>query len=397
MSSAHERAQEIDSIGAWNFPCDLARDLDVASSVDEKAGSAAGEGRAGERRRRVAQPAAVGGLDEQSRSLRDPVVGQSAVLEERLHQPIRERDLRGNLRVVVSMNRFQRPPQELVYVTSQKLPRCRSFAIRFLRYLLETGLAEVPPEIETGERHVTQFRAFLEERGNASSTISRFEPLCRHYIVWLALSDIPLAAANERIRNHFLTHDRTCVHPRFLDNRPCGFAGSDISGTMLRLFATFLEERDVLPAPKVPQLHAERREHLNALLHWLRQHRGLRDKSIEQFGKRIRTLLPDLGDDPGAVDAAQVRNTILNRLKAASRGQVAGEASAFRIYLRFLGSNSLCRPELVHAVPTIPRLRGESLPRHVGQNDIERMIATCDLKTPIGVRDRAVLLLARLA
>ena len=38
------------------------------------------------------------------------------------------------------------------------------------------------------------------------------------------------------------------------------------------------------------------------------------------------------------------------------------------------------------------------MPRHVGQDDIERMIATCDVTTPIGVRDRAaLLLLARLA
>ena len=34
-------------------------------------------------------------------------------------------------------------------------PRCRSFAIRFLRYLLEAGLAEVPPEIEAGEHLAT--------------------------------------------------------------------------------------------------------------------------------------------------------------------------------------------------------------------------------------------------
>ena len=103
-------------------------------------------------------------------------------------------------------------------------------------------------------------------------------------------------------------------------------------------------------------------------------------------------------DKPGAYDAARVRNTILDRLETASREQVGGEASALRMYLRFLGSNGLCRPELVHAVPTIPRLRGENLPRHVGQDDIERMIATCDLTTPMGMRDRAaLLLLARLA
>ena len=117
----HERAQEIDSIGARDFSCDLARDLDIASSVDEKAGSAEGEGRAGERRRRVAQPDTVGGLDEQLRSLRDPIVRQGAVLEERFHQPIRKRDLGRNLRVSIPADRFQRATKEFVYVAGQEL------------------------------------------------------------------------------------------------------------------------------------------------------------------------------------------------------------------------------------------------------------------------------------
>ena len=146
------------------------------------------------------------------------------------------------------------------------------------------------------------------------------------------------------------------------------------------------------------QRRVERSEHLDAFMHWLRRHRGLRDTTIERYEGRVRTLLPVLGDDPGAYDAARVRSTILDRLEAASRGEVGREASALRMYLRFLGSNGLCRPELVHAVPTVPGHRGESLPRHVGQDDIERMIATCDVTTPMGVRDRAaLLLLARLA
>ncbi len=274
---------------------------------------------------------------------------------------------------------------------------CRRFAIRFLRYLLATGRAEMPPEIISGGHLATQFLDSMEERGYARSTIQLTGNLCRHFIVWLTLSDIPLTETDKRIRNRFLAHDCTCVHPGFLD-RPCGFAGSDSSESMLRLFVTFLVHRAVIPAPKVPEPHEERGDHLDAFLHWLRQHRGLKDSSIDQYERHIRTLLPDLGDDPGALGAARVRNTILNRLETASRGQVGNEASAFRMYLRFLGSSGLCRPELVHAVPTIPRLRGESLPRHVGPNDIERMIATCDVTTPMGVRDRAVLLLlARLA
>ena len=275
--------------------------------------------------------------------------------------------------------------------------KCRRFALRFLRHLLETGRADVPPEIEAGGHLAMQFRDSLEERGYARSLIIQSGALCRHFIVWLYLSDIPLAVADERVQRRFLAHDCTCVHPGFLD-RPSRFAGSDTSGSMLRHFAAFLVDRDVIPAPKVSQPRAEHGEHLDAFLRWLRQHRGLRDRTIEHYEWRVRTLLPALGDDPGTYDAARVRNTILGRLETASRRQVGDEASALRMYLRFLGSNGLCRPELVHAVPTIPRHRGESLPRHVGQDDIERMIATCDVTTPIGMRDRAaLLLLARLA
>ena len=275
--------------------------------------------------------------------------------------------------------------------------RRRCFAVRFLRYLLETGRAEVPAEIEAGGHLAAQFSESLEEQGYACSVTRQIGALCRHFVVWLYLSDIPLAAADERVQRRFLAHDCACVHPRFLA-KPIGFAGSRKSGSMLRRFAAFLEERDVIPSPKVPQPRAERWEHLDAFLHWLRQHRGLRDSSVEQYERRIGALLPALGDDPGAYDAARVRNTVLDRLGTASRGQVGDEASALRMYLRFLGSNGLCRPELVHAVPTIPGSRGESLPRHVGQGDIERMIATCDVTTQIGMRDRAaLLLLARLA
>ncbi len=244
---------------------------------------------------------------------------------------------------------------------------------------------------------MAQFLESLEERGYARSTIQGAGNLCRHFIVWLHLSDIPLAASDERVRSRFLAHDCTCVHPGFLD-RPVRFAGSRNSRSMLRLLAAFLADRDIIPAPRVSPSRAECWEHLDAFLHWLRQHRGLRDTTIERYEGHVRMLLPALGDDPGAYDAARVRGTILDRLETASRGEVGRESRALRMYLRFLGSNDLCRPELVHAVPTIPGLRGESLPRHVGQDDIERMIATCDVATPIGVRDRAaLLLLARLA
>ena len=205
----------------------------------------------------------------------------------------------------------------------------RYFAIRFLRHLLETGHVKTPPEIEAGGHLALQFRKSLEMQGYARSGLIESGSLCRHFFVWLHLSGIPLAAADEHVRRRFLAHDCACVYPGFL-HRPPGFAGSDSSGSRLRLLAAFLADRNVIPAPKVPERQAERWEHLDAFLHWLRQHRGLRDSSIEQYERRLRALLPDLGDDPETYDAARVRNTVLGRLETASREQVGREAIALR-------------------------------------------------------------------
>ena len=112
----------------------------------------------------------------------------------------------------------------------------------------------------------------------------------------------------------------------------------------------------------------------------------------------MRVLLPHLGDDPGRYSATLIRDAVRCRLETASRELVRRETSALRLYLRFLVLDGLCRPGLVGAVPTIPRHRFSTLPRHLPRDDIERIIASCARATPMGLRDRAiVLLLARLA
>jgi len=72
--------------------------------------------------------------------------------------------------------------------------------------------------------------------------------------------------------------------------------------------------------------------------------------------------------------------------------------TALRGFLRFLGAHGLCRPGLEHAVPPIPHWRLSTLPRFIDAKQVERLIATCELTTPAGLRDRGILLLlARLA
>lgn len=89
---------------------------------------------------------------------------------------------------------------------------------------------------------------------------------------------------------------------------------------------------------------------------------------------------------------------MLENLQSVSRVGAQQMCGSLRMYLRFLASRGECSPALVGAIPRIPRWRLATLPRYILNDDVERVIASCDPTTPKGLRDRAVLLLlARLA
>jgi site-specific recombinase XerD len=126
---------------------------------------------------------------------------------------------------------------------------------------------------------------------------------------------------------------------------------------------------------------------------WLRQHRGVSERTIDLHGRMVMRLLPMLGNRPRSWDAQLLREVIIAETKRFSRAHVKMMTTALRGFLRFLGAHGLCRTGLEHAVPTIPQWRLSTLPRYIDASQIERLIATCDTTTPTGLRDRAILLL----
>jgi integrase len=104
-------------------------------------------------------------------------------------------------------------------------------------------------------------------------------------------------------------------------------------------------------------------------------------------------MLPSLGDDPSLYSAALVRQVLLTQVEQLSRGYAKTYVIALRAFLRFLAAHGRCRPHLDRAVPTLPEWKLSMLPQYLERDDIERVIASCDLSKPFGVRDRAILLL----
>lgn len=76
----------------------------------------------------------------------------------------------------------------------------------------------------------------------------------------------------------------------------------------------------------------------------------------------------------------------------------AAPATSIRVFLRFLIAHHGLSAGMVGAVPTIRQWKLASLPKHLSLEQVDRTLATCDEQSPIGLRDRAILLLlARLA
>jgi integrase/recombinase XerD len=160
----------------------------------------------------------------------------------------------------------------------------------------------------------------------------------------------------------------------------------------VRRFVRFLAESGVVASSAACTTPAVD-PRVTEFLEWLRCHRGLSERTLRLRGQVMRRLLPALGNDPATYDAALVRRVIVEEARRSSSSYVRTITVTLRGYLRFLMASGRCRPWLDHAVPTVPHWRLSALPRYLPMADVERLIASCAVTTPAGIRDRAILLL----
>jgi site-specific recombinase XerD len=221
---------------------------------------------------------------------------------------------------------------------------------------------------------IDEFTSQLAGLGYTRLTVLGYADAARHFAEWLRRSGITLADIDHAVAERFAHHRCRCSGYRRHDRLSAKYVNR------VRRFVRFLDARGVVhaAAPKPQTAVNERVAEFQA---WLRQHRGISVLTIERHARMIMKLLPALGDDPGAYDAALVRQVILMEARRCSCPYVKTMTTALRGYLRFLAAQGLSRPWLDRAVPTIPQWRLAALPRYLPGSDVERLIAACDLTT----------------
>ena len=225
---------------------------------------------------------------------------------------------------------------------SHASPGTRSRADRFLAYLIDTGLAEMPAPMVEGGRLVDAFVASLSDQGYADRTMRDYRATCLHLIVWLHLSGLELARTDEDTVERFLGHECGCSCPGF--RRAGKTDASCRERAKVRKFIDFLAGEGAVDRRR-KDTPAPRNELADGFLDWMRRHRGARETTIRAYGRLLhRKLLPDLDGDPAAWDAAFIRNAFAKWSRTNSSCRLTELASVLRVYLRHLGAIGLCGP-----------------------------------------------------
>jgi site-specific recombinase XerD len=185
---------------------------------------------------------------------------------------------------------------------------------------------------------------------------------------------------------------------KFRDHLPrcrCGrYYCQDRSGIVagVRLFVDRLLEasqpvvRSTEPVLSEPPL-------LESFGDWMRKQRGTTEATLCNYARPIRALIERFGDALGHLDARGLREFVLQRSRSTGWAAAKQCTTALRMFLRFRIAEGHCPAALLGAIPTLAHWRLSSVPRYLPPEDVERLIASCDVSSPVGLRDRAILLL----
>lgn len=235
----------------------------------------------------------------------------------------------------------------------------------------------------------TLFESFAQtlfQSGYAKVTARYHFRAAEHFIFWADQKKIPVRCLTEQSLDRFARHLRKCRCP--------GYGHTNLLGVLhgARLFFKHIRDAGIISAVAVEKT-ADDPPLLSAFCHWMRQLRGVCEGTLYNYRIHIRKLLSRLGEEPENFNAQNLRQYVMETSKGCGWAAAKWCTTALRTFLRFLIAEGKCAAGLDAAIPVLAHWRLAPLPRYLQEEDVERLITSCNLASPVGRRDRAILLL----
>ena len=217
------------------------------------------------------------------------------------------------------------------------------------------------------------------------STARRHLRAAEHFIDWTGRHHMSVPDLNVQALEGFGRHLGRCRCPYAHANRTAVLHGA-------RTFLTYLRDAHMIPAP-APNDAVPDPVLLSAFSLWMRQQRGTCAATLSNYSRSIRALLSQLGEVPSRWEVHDLRAFVLEKSCGAGWAATKTCTTALRMFVRFLIAAGHCAIGFDAAIPTVAHWRLAALPRYLQPDEVERLIASCDRTSPVGRRDRAILLL----
>lgn len=230
------------------------------------------------------------------------------------------------------------------------------------------------------------FAKELCQGGYAEITARRHIRAAEHLLYWTDREDNPISSLTEKFLERFGHHLDKCRCP--------GYGHSNrlqlLNGA--RLFLKHLWRTGLIKAPDIESTTQDPIL-FTKFCQWMRRQRGTSDLTLYNYSLYIRDLLKRLGEDPVRFDALSLRQFVLEKSQKSGWAAAKTCTTALRMFVRFLIAEGKCATGLDAAIPVLAHWRLSSLPQYLQPEQVEGIITSCDLNTPVGRRDRTILLL----
>ncbi len=170
--------------------------------------------------------------------------------------------------------------------------------------------------------------------------------------------------------------------------------------SLLRHVTDYLRERGVIAS--VTLSCAEPEDRFAVLLEGYLSHlvevRGLRPSTCQACLRYARLLLEWYQKRHGERELTSISGVdVLDFIQESADLHSSGGwrnnlCSLTRSFLRYLRWEGVIDLDLARAVPRVPHWRLQSIPRHIPWDQVRALIDSVDTSTPVGLRDKAVLL-----
>jgi site-specific recombinase XerD len=234
--------------------------------------------------------------------------------------------------------------------------------------------------------YLDEFTDWLASRGFRGVVIRNYLPGVYQFGAWVkrthgSLTSLP-PEAPERFRHSLAKRGRLRIAK---GEHSVLWRGAKHFVDYLRLRHPLVDPA-VLPITALPAL-------IDQFEHWMQTHRGVRSSTLGTYQRHIVSLLSKVGERPELFEPRALQAFILSDTHHYAHAFTKTRVTAIRMFLRFLIATARCQPGLESAIPTVAEWPLARLPRYMSPEDVERVIAACEQTSPLGLRNRAILLL----